>query len=214
VYLWGENEDNCLGVGTSVPTDVPQPLKVLSDKGVRRISCGFKHTIATTASGNVYSWGYGRHGVLGNGLEVVKTTPSTIELFDQQSVIISDISNGGMHSAAIGIDGQVYVWGEGRGFKTGHSTCEDYTVPTPLSSLKKRRVLQVSCGSLGTAFLHEGERPMTEYMHLLEAFESIKDTVTKVNDQVKRVENISKLLLVDSQLSNGKVFFSLSLLIC
>jgi alpha-tubulin suppressor-like RCC1 family protein len=42
----------------------------MQDKEVTSISCGAEHTVVATAGGEVYSWGWGRYGNLGDGERV------------------------------------------------------------------------------------------------------------------------------------------------
>eukprot|EP00897_Mesotaenium_endlicherianum_P005438 jgi/Mesen1/4922/ME000246S04145 len=62
VYSWGANQHGCLGLGkergsyTGVPSKVEGALLPLS---VTQVACGWKHTAALTASGQIYTWGWG-----------------------------------------------------------------------------------------------------------------------------------------------------------
>lgn len=39
----------------------------LTDKRVKHVACGYNHTVCVTEDGEVYTWGYGKNGALGNG---------------------------------------------------------------------------------------------------------------------------------------------------
>jgi len=47
----------------------PEKVKFFNDHGlkVKQIAAGITHTVALADDGNVYSWGQGLYGVLGNG---------------------------------------------------------------------------------------------------------------------------------------------------
>jgi hypothetical protein len=48
LYMWGDNSDGQLGVGTNVIQKVPALVKRLSKHVIVQISCGRKHTVALT----------------------------------------------------------------------------------------------------------------------------------------------------------------------
>ncbi|XP_024984406.1 ultraviolet-B receptor UVR8-like isoform X2 [Cynara cardunculus var. scolymus] len=78
------------------------------------IAAGEAHTLALTGDGNVYSWGRGTFGRLGNGSERDQLFPVKIEfkLTDKRDrVKIIGISAGAYHSLALADDGSVWSWG-------------------------------------------------------------------------------------------------------
>ncbi|KAJ9546768.1 hypothetical protein OSB04_019311 [Centaurea solstitialis] len=83
--------------------------------GVRRkviaIAAGEAHTLALTGDGDVYSWGRGTFGRLGNGSEVDQYFPVKIEFNLRDKVKIVGISAGAYHSLALADDGSVWSWG-------------------------------------------------------------------------------------------------------
>jgi myosin-5 len=61
LYSFGKsNKKGELGVGDLKPRSVPEPIYTLADSGDRitQVSCGFKHTIAKSTNGKVFTWGY------------------------------------------------------------------------------------------------------------------------------------------------------------
>lgn len=56
-----------LGNGTNEDANAPQVIEALASKKAKLISCGWRHTVAVTEDGQVYSWGRGVHGQLGHG---------------------------------------------------------------------------------------------------------------------------------------------------
>ena len=42
-------------------------VTMLGKQRVYQVACGWRHTVATTMRGNVYSWGRGTSGQLGHG---------------------------------------------------------------------------------------------------------------------------------------------------
>ncbi|XP_052901726.1 probable E3 ubiquitin-protein ligase HERC3 [Anopheles moucheti] len=77
---------------------------------VRKVVTGFEHCLLLTTNGDVYSWGGGLRGQLGNG-EIVAFSeqPRIVEALAGVKVI--DIDAEGWHSAAVSSFGDLYTWG-------------------------------------------------------------------------------------------------------
>jgi alpha-tubulin suppressor-like RCC1 family protein len=152
VVAFGCNDDGQLGTGakrrpTLAIDDVsasnfPKQLCGLRDEEVVAVSCGSRHTMALTATGAVYSWGWGsvrptrlelasslglslahvltgcalfgamQMGQLGHGDLKSINEPQKIDFFEQEGLVVDYISCGGCHSAAVTNDGTLYMWGE------------------------------------------------------------------------------------------------------
>jgi hypothetical protein len=99
---------------------------------VKAISCGFRHALALTESGCVYSWGNNRFGQLGVGDNEYKEIPTLVLLND---IIIEKISCGENHSLLLSRDGDIYAFG----FKAcKQSVTEDkefQTIPIKINNL-------------------------------------------------------------------------------
>ena len=97
---------------------MPKKVEALAGRRVVAVSPGDGHSIALTADGAVWSWGYGGHGLLGHGDEQRQLLPKKIEAFAGQRV--NAVSAGLYHSFAITADGAVFTWGEGEDGCLGH----------------------------------------------------------------------------------------------
>ncbi|CAK9207626.1 unnamed protein product [Sphagnum troendelagicum] len=60
--------------------EVLRPCKVQALERVTQVSCGWRHTVALTDRGNIYSWGRGTSGQLGHGDAVDINEPKRMEL--------------------------------------------------------------------------------------------------------------------------------------
>jgi len=70
VYAVGkDNSDGQLGLGHRYPNDIPEIVGCFKEAGERidSIECGFRHSVARSTLGKVYTWGWNGHGQLGNG---------------------------------------------------------------------------------------------------------------------------------------------------
>lgn len=109
VYAWGDNRHGQLGTGTTVPA--PTPVAVNAPAGVTftAVAAGTGHSLALGSDGQVYAWGFGASGQLGNSAFADSTTPVPVALTPGTSV--ASIAAGGSHSLALTTSGQVLAWG-------------------------------------------------------------------------------------------------------
>ena len=54
-----------LGVGSTADSTKPVQVRGLGESPARLLSCGWRHTIAVNDAGEVYTWGRGVNGQLG-----------------------------------------------------------------------------------------------------------------------------------------------------
>ena len=86
VYAWGLEASGQLGLGSRrTKAHTPALVEALSGAGVTQLSCGSYHTLARTAEGEVYSWGFGGSffsgaGGLGHGDRQLLEEPGTVDL--------------------------------------------------------------------------------------------------------------------------------------
>ncbi|XP_054977653.1 X-linked retinitis pigmentosa GTPase regulator isoform X4 [Sorex araneus] len=70
VYAFGLGQFGQLGLGTFLfETSEPKAIENIKDQKIRSISCGENHTALVTDVGLMYTFGDGRHGKLGLGME-------------------------------------------------------------------------------------------------------------------------------------------------
>ncbi|XP_043315003.1 X-linked retinitis pigmentosa GTPase regulator isoform X2 [Cervus elaphus] len=70
VYTFGLGQFGQLGLGTFIfETSEPRVIESVKDKKISHVCCGENHTALITESGLLYTFGDGRHGKLGLGME-------------------------------------------------------------------------------------------------------------------------------------------------
>ncbi|XP_030471685.1 ultraviolet-B receptor UVR8 isoform X2 [Syzygium oleosum] len=79
LYGWGWNKFGQVGVGDNVDHCAPVQVKFPNEQKVAQVSCGWRHTLAVTEEGNVFSWGRGTNGQLGHGESVDRNMPKIID---------------------------------------------------------------------------------------------------------------------------------------
>jgi alpha-tubulin suppressor-like RCC1 family protein len=72
IYACGKNNFGQLGLGHNQDQPIPNDIADLEGKGIISIVSGTDSTVALTASGEVFSWGYNTYGNLGVGHNMSK----------------------------------------------------------------------------------------------------------------------------------------------
>ncbi len=88
VYTFGKsNNEGQLGLGDTQPRGIPELVLSLKEAGekVDLVECGFKHCIAKTSLGKVYTWGWGTRGQLGHNSFDCELSPRRLEFKKQKS---------------------------------------------------------------------------------------------------------------------------------
>uniref|UniRef100_G3SZF2 RCC1 domain-containing protein 1 n=1 Tax=Loxodonta africana TaxID=9785 RepID=G3SZF2_LOXAF len=75
----------------------------------RRLELGTEHALLLDASGQVFSWGSGRHGQLGHGTLEAELEPRLLEAL--QGLPMAEVAAGGWHSVCVSETGDLYTWG-------------------------------------------------------------------------------------------------------
>ena len=144
VWSWGCGWEGELGHGDQQHQLQPKKIAAFGQRVVA-VSAGQLHSLAITAEGAVWSWGYGGHGRLGHGDLQSQQLPKKVEAFAGQRVVA--VSAGDAHSIAIAADGAVWSWGEGSWWgQLGHGDEEDQLLSKKVEALAGRRVVAVSAG--------------------------------------------------------------------
>jgi alpha-tubulin suppressor-like RCC1 family protein len=165
VYTWGGNTYGQLGNGTTTTATTPVEVEgpggtgFLSD--VVAIAAGNSFTVAVTAAGHVYAWGYNNYGQLGTGTTTT-TTPVEAKGVGGTGFLsgIVAITAGASHTIALGADGHIYAFGVnssgqlGIGSTTAKSTPVEVEGPGGTGFLSG--VVAVSAGSSHSLALTQG----------------------------------------------------------
>ncbi|CEG44772.1 FOG: RCC1 domain [Plasmopara halstedii] len=116
MYSWGwggSTMKGAGGLGHAGGKDEPLPrlLTTLVDQGVpmATVECGEFHTVALTKDGEIWAWGNGEYGRLGNGESDTCEVPEPIEFFSEDNIV--SIAAGRDFSFALTDKGELYSWG-------------------------------------------------------------------------------------------------------
>jgi E3 ubiquitin-protein ligase HERC2 len=145
VFAWGSAKDGGLGTWKH---DAHQPQKMEFDVKFNHIGAGVNFNVAISEKGQLYTWGDGEYGKLGNGDKFSRFIPTLLE--DVQHVTFSALSVGYFHTAAITQEGHVYTWGLGAHGCLGHGDEFSQYKPRVITDLQHTRIVSVSAGKSHT----------------------------------------------------------------
>eukprot|EP01105_Mastigella_eilhardi_P010585 TRINITY_DN2471_c0_g1_i2.p1 TRINITY_DN2471_c0_g1~~TRINITY_DN2471_c0_g1_i2.p1 ORF type:complete len:246 (+),score=33.48 TRINITY_DN2471_c0_g1_i2:379-1116(+) len=160
VYLWGQNNNQVLGVGSTESVVYEPTLLPSSERGLACVSlaCGKDLTFAIANDGHLWGWGFGKHNLLtdvrsgksGEQQIVRSNTLRRTPVKFESLTALQTVSVGANHAAVVTSDGFLYVWGFNERGKAGdHSVNQDVS-PTKIKAASQ--VEQTACGGSFTLF--------------------------------------------------------------
>ena len=144
LWSWGSGLSGRLGHGDTQEQLLPKKVEAFASQRVIALSAGLRHSLALTADGAVWSWGFASSGRLGHGDQQHQHLPKKIEAFAGQRVVA--VSAGRYHSLALTADGAVWSWGGGGYGQLGHSDEQIKLLPKKIDAFAGQRVVAVSAG--------------------------------------------------------------------
>ncbi len=144
VYSWGQGADGQLGDGTTSASAVPVAVQLPPGVTATAIAATGDGGLALSSTGQVYAWGAGGYGQLGNGSTTDSTVPVVVSM--PSAVRFVAISGGGAHSLALSATGRVYAWGAGGYGQLGNGSTTDSNVPVEVGLLTSMRIVAIAAG--------------------------------------------------------------------
>ena len=115
IYGWGSNWLGAVGDGSNTDRAIPVLVAAsgpMSGESVVAISAGPYHSLALTSTGQLFAWGSGSAGVLGNGTRAGANSPSTVSPSSfPVGTDFRSVAAGANTSIAITRAGQLFGWG-------------------------------------------------------------------------------------------------------
>jgi alpha-tubulin suppressor-like RCC1 family protein len=146
VYTFGDGANLKLGTGTQASSKTPVMVMALSGVKITSIACGGFHTLAIAANHELYSFGKGSRGQLGNG-GTADSNPTTIKIFS--GVALKQVAAGWEHSLVLTAGGTAYSCGGGYDSKSvcGHGAeGADVKTPRMVAAFAGVKLSYVACG--------------------------------------------------------------------
>jgi alpha-tubulin suppressor-like RCC1 family protein len=130
LYSWGSNNGGQLGQGIITTTSRSSPVLVAG--GITdwiQASAGGTHGLGIRATGQLYAWGAGADGRLGDNTVAAKSSPILVAggLTDW-----TQASAGYWHNLAIRATGQLYSWGSNNGGQLGQNILTTVSTSSPV----------------------------------------------------------------------------------
>ena len=180
LFAWGSGH-GLLGLSDPKPRLVPTKVSLLSNVEIIDICCGYDHSLALNSVGEVYSWGNGGYGQLGQseGNLCISTPEIVGGLSGQQCV---RVFAGEYSSVAITAVGSIFSWGGGFG-ALGHEDVKNCYEPKMIEALKDSHVVSCSVGSVHSLILvekegtHDTESEEAGYTEMLQDVEDLSVSV-------------------------------------
>lgn len=112
---------------------IPTKIKSLEGKKVSLVAGGWRHSLACTDSGTLYSWGWNKFGQLGLGHNNDTDIPCEVRIGNNDR--IENIASGWRHTLAISTSGKCYAWGRGVNGQLGTGFTTDSNQPIEVKEL-------------------------------------------------------------------------------
>lgn len=146
IYVCGSNRHHRLGFDCEDSINQPAEILELKNTVVVSAACGLYHSLALTAKGDVYSWGFGKDGRHGFEDESELPFPQLVtSLIGKRP---QKICCGTDHSAVLSSDGDLFTFGDGSNGRLGLGPEEIFPyskIPRPIVNIANK-VLNVDAG--------------------------------------------------------------------
>jgi alpha-tubulin suppressor-like RCC1 family protein len=160
VFCWGLGTSGQLGNSYNLSSNIPVAVTttgVLAGKTITAIACELNSAIALTSSGEVFCWGIGTSGQLGNAASLSSNFPVAAAIPGVPGTrTITKITAGGNFAVALSSDNKLYSWGLGGSNQLGDGLGSNSNTPVSVSMsgvLSGKTISQISAGLLHTLVL-------------------------------------------------------------
>jgi alpha-tubulin suppressor-like RCC1 family protein len=145
LYLWGNNATSQLGqymAGTTVARSSPVQIGARTWSTSLAVASSSSSVMAIDSSGQLWGWGNGAAGILGNGSTIDRSSPVQVGTLTNWV----QVSVGTTAAAAVKNDGTLWTWGAGTSGQLGDGTAVTKSSPVQVGTLTTNWS-SVSCGT-------------------------------------------------------------------
>ncbi|KAL2205822.1 RCC1/BLIP-II, partial [Sarocladium strictum] len=164
VWAWGLNNFGELGIESNAGEDdavVLKPIKIegLEGKQIADIDGGEHHSLACSASGDLYTWGRVDGYQVGFEFDSLTKDNTIYDDRGQARILfkptthkdvknVASVSAGTDNSFAVTKDGKVYSWGFSSNYQTGQGVIDDIKVPTLIdnTAIRGKKIIGAGAG--------------------------------------------------------------------
>jgi alpha-tubulin suppressor-like RCC1 family protein len=195
VWAWGYNALGQLGNGTtdnsSMPIQVGGGLT-----NVIAIAAGGYHSLALTADGTVWAWGYNVYGQLGDGTFNNSTLPVQVQ---GGLTNIVEIAAGFYHSLALNNNGSAFAWGNNANGQLGNGTLTNSNLPIAVIGQTEAIKAIAGGGEHSLALLSDG----TVWAWGYNAFGQLGNGTNNNSNIPIQVENLTNIIAISAGLDHS-----------
>lgn len=109
---------------------------------ILKVSCGWDHSIAISAAGQVFTWGSGANGKLGHGDEESCDLPTLVK--DMDGKVVVDAKAGCEHTVLLTAHHEVWTFGHGDSGRLGHGDSQTRKSPTRIEQFSQSKMKPVA----------------------------------------------------------------------
>lgn len=155
VFSWGSGVNYQLGTGNAHLQRLPCKVDSLHGSLIKSVSASKFHSVAVSASGEVYTWGFGRGGRLGHpdfdihSGQAAVITPRLVTS-GLGSYRVRAVAAAKHHTVIATESGDVFTWGSNREGQLGYTSVDTQPTPRRVSSLRAK-VISVAAANKHTA---------------------------------------------------------------
>ncbi|NLY20871.1 MAG: hypothetical protein GXZ08_06280 [Tissierellia bacterium] len=207
VWFWGYNISGRGGLGLS-ETDLNYaggmrrlPYFVDNDIKVVKIAAGYETAYALDSERNMYAWGRGLEGQMGNGTNaMVNTTPVKVNIPAKVVDFYPAKANQAHHVAAVDENGDTWFWGYGAGGRIPGGASYQST-PVKISAPTGVKFTKISPGDAFTIALAEDG---TCWSMGNRAFGALGDGSTfGTTTSFNKISNLTNIVAIDTSYSRN-----------
>jgi len=132
VFSWGRGKYGRLGLNSEQAQMYPKLITTISHVRITRIVCGHHHSMASSATGQLFVWGCNNYGQLGTRSQHSLLRPEQLRVPGDLPIV--DIAAGCFHSLALSKEGVVYSWGLNAFGQLGTGDTDHRLTPTAVET--------------------------------------------------------------------------------
>ncbi|XP_021282094.1 uncharacterized protein LOC110414981 isoform X1 [Herrania umbratica] len=165
VFSWGSGVNYQLGTGNAHIQKLPCKLDSFHGSIIKLVSASKFHSVAVTARGKVYTWGFGRGGRLGHpDFDIHSGQAAVITPRQVTSGLgayrVKAIAAAKHHTVIATEGGEVFTWGSNREGQLGYTSVDTQPTPRRVSSLRSR-IVAVAAANKHTAVVSKSGEVFT-----------------------------------------------------
>eukprot|EP00898_Chlorokybus_atmophyticus_P005171 jgi/Chlat1/5655/Chrsp37S00872 len=162
VHSWGSGVNFTLGTGSTGIQLVPSRVDALHGLDVKLVAAAKFHSAALTSDGQLFTWGFGRGGRLGqpdfhihNG-EVAIIKPERVLAGLEKKVVVA-VAVAKHHTIAATDAGECYTWGSNRDGRLGYTAVDTQPTPRKVTALRVRVTAVAASNKHSAVLTNTGE---------------------------------------------------------